>query len=366
MPLKIIRNDLLKVEGVDAIVNTANPKVAVGAGCDTAVYNAAGREELLKYRKDNIGNKNPGDVFVTPAFNLNLKCIIHAVSPVYRNGRNEDKLRRCYSESLRLARESDVSSIAIPLISTGSLGYPRPLALSVAVDEINKFLLINDMVVYLVVFDKESSDVAGRISGDIESYIDEHYADETIREEYECDMMPQIYEERSISPSPYNSSRESAPAARSFSEPRYQRAEGASTPKESALPKLFSPVNSNALNDRLKHLSDTFSEYLLYLIKTSGMKNSEVYISAGIDKKVFSKIKNNRDYHPSKMTAMCLCVGARLNIDQTRDLLSRAGYALSPSDKTDVIFSYFIENQIYDLVEIDIVLEEQGLPYFIA
>ena len=94
------------------------------------------------------------------------------------------------------------------------------------------------------------------------------------------------------------------------------------------------------------HLSDTFSQYLLYLIQSKNMENAEVYKRAIVDKKIFSKIKNNVNYHPQKMTALCLCIGAKLNLDESRDLLARAGYALSPGDKTDVIFSYFIENKI--------------------
>ena len=89
-------------------------------------------------------------------------------------------------------------------------------------------------------------------------------------------------------------------------------------------------------------------------------------ITAIVDKKVFSKIKNNPDYHPQKLTALCLCVGAKLNMDETRDLLARAGYALSPCDKTDVIFAYFIENEIYDMIELDIQLEEHGQPCIIS
>ena len=122
----------------------------------------------------------------------------------------------------------------------------------------------------------------------------------------------------------------------------------------------------NRLNERMKHMSDTFSQYLLFLIREKGLENADVYKSAIVDKKVFSKIKNHPDYHPQKLTALCLCVGARLNLDETRDLLARAGYALSPCDKTDIIFSYFIENKIYDMIELDIRLEEHGLPCVIT
>ena len=128
----------------------------------------------------------------------------------------------------------------------------------------------------------------------------------------------------------------------------------------------FEEKHESRLEERMKHLSDTFSEYLLYLIHDKNMENAEVYKRAIVDKKTFSKIKNNVDYHPQKLTALCLCVGAKLNLDESKDLLARAGYALSPCDKTDIIFSYFIENEIYDMIELDIQLEEHGLPCIIA
>lgn len=371
MPLKIVRNDITHMDNVDAIVNTANPKVAVGSGCDSAIYKAAGMEELLKYRKENIGPKNAGEVFITPGFNLHAKYIIHAVSPTFLAGKNESKLRLCYKNSLVLAKENDITSVAFPLISSGSFGYPREQALAIAIDEINKFLIGNEMLVYLVVFDEGSSSLASRVS-DIESYIDSHYVSDAIDEEYDeaDEVKERLFSSDDSFPMPYTASYESDEDARleqrNFaprSMPPMMHAELLMAPSKM---RSFDSTQDDSLDERLDHLSDSFSEYLLYLIKNSGMKNSEVYTRAGIDKKVFSKIKNNPDYHPSKMTAMCLCVGAKLNLDQTKDLLSRAGYALSPSDKTDVIFSYFIEKEIYDLIEIDITLEERGLPFLIA
>ena len=127
----------------------------------------------------------------------------------------------------------------------------------------------------------------------------------------------------------------------------------------------FLEENESALNDRMQHLSDTFQEYLFYLIEMKGMTNAEVYKRAIITKQLFSKIKLNPQYHPDKATAMRLCVGARLSLDETVDLLARAGYALSPCDKRDIIFSFFIENEVFDMIEIDIALEEHGLPCFI-
>ena len=128
----------------------------------------------------------------------------------------------------------------------------------------------------------------------------------------------------------------------------------------------FEEEHESRLEERMRHLSDTFSQYLMYLIQSRHMENADVYKRAIVDKKIFSKIKNNVNYHPQKLTALCLCVGAKLNLDESKDLLARAGYALSPCDKTDIIFSYFIENGIYDMIELDIQLEEHGLPCIIS
>lgn len=119
---------------------------------------------------------------------------------------------------------------------------------------------------------------------------------------------------------------------------------------------------SRKLAERMEHMSDTFSEYLMYLIKEKKFENTKVWRDSAVDKKVFSKIKKNPDYHPMKKTVLCLCIGAELNLDETKDLLARAGYALSPCDKQDVIFQFFIENEIYDITEIDIQLEKHGMP----
>ena len=158
MPLKIVRNDITKMN-TEAIVNTANAHVTVGPGCDSAIYKAAGYDELLKYRKDCIGFVPEGEVFITPGFNLQAKYIIHAVSPHYQDGdqKEEEKLRSCYRKSLLLAKEKGIKSIAFPLISTGGFGYPKEEGIRIAVDEINAFLLSNDMDIFLVVFDTQST-----------------------------------------------------------------------------------------------------------------------------------------------------------------------------------------------------------------
>lgn len=334
MPLKIVRNDITQMH-TDAIVNTANTDPIVGAGCDYAIYQAAGYDALLQYRTEKIGAVPEGEAFLTPAFQLDCSYIIHVVSPVFYDGKSgeEEKLRACYQNGLRLALEQKVQSIAFPLISTGSFGYPMEEGLRIAVDEINAFLLKYEMemIVYLVVFDEDAVRLSSNITPDLKSYINRHYVEQRIEEEY-------------------------YPVSRNASVSRVKPSASVD----------FYEVHESALQERMLHLSDTFSEYLLYLIDAKGLSYAEVYKRAIVDKKVFSKIKNNLHAHPKKITALCLCIGAKLNLNETRELLARAGYALSPCDKTDLIFSYFIEHQIYDMIALDIQLEEYGLPCLIS
>lgn len=339
----------------DAIVNTANTKPIIGSGCDYAVYKAAGKRRLSEYREKNIGEVPEGDVFLTPGFRLPAHYIIHAVSPHYIDGVHgeEEKLRDCYRKSLSLAWEQQCRSIAFPVISTGSFGYPKEEGIRIAADEIQAFLQNHEMLIYLVVFDAQSARYGKRFDKDLQAYIDENYVGAKHHEEYSIQTMALRRDLDDESFSPYENDL--------YEDDLYEEDSDEDSEEENE----FTELHESKLEERMKHLSDSFSEYLLYLIEEKGMTNADVYKRALVDKKTFSKIKNHADYHPQKMTAMCLCMGAKLNLDETRDLLTRAGYALSPCDKTDIIFSYFIENQIYDMIELDIQLEEHGLSCLI-
>lgn len=373
MPLKIVRNDITKME-TEAIVNTANQYAVVGTGCDRAVYQAAGYEELLKYRQANIGEVSEGEAFLTPGFGLKAKYIIHAVSPLFSDGtrKEEQKLRSCYRRSLEIAKEHHIQSLSFPLISTGGYGFPKEEGMRIAVDEINMFLLQYPMLVYLVVFDEQSTSLGSRLFSDLEEYIDNNYVEKRSAGEYRIGnqvdrVLPKDFKEESSRS--HKRIFDAFSTARQYEEPVVEkkcfcsaRAETIDLCDEEM---LFAQEHEDKLQERLRHVEDTFSEYLLYLIRERHMENADVWKRAIVDKKVFSKIKNNPEYHPQKLTALCLCVGAQLNLDETRDLLARAGYALSPCDKTDIIFSYFIENEIYDMIELDIQLEAFGLPCII-
>lgn len=355
MPLRIVRNDIIKMN-TEAIVNTANAHATVGSGCDNAVYTAAGYEQLLQYRKEKIGFVPEGHVFLTPGFRLQAKYIIHAVEPIYLGGEygEEEKLRSCYRESLQIAKEHHIKSISFPLISTGNFGYSKEEGMRIAVDEIRRFLLKNSMEIYLVVSGSPMATFGEKRYPGLKEYIEQHYVrafsatSEKIRDVKTRDFVtsPQAYDfKKSKQEIKFLQQKKMTTCMHTFS---------------------FEEQHENKLEERMEHLSDTFSQYLMYLIREKKMENTEVYKRAIVDKKIFSKIKNNVNYHPQKITALCLCIGAKLNLDETKDLLARAGYALSPCDKTDIIFSYFIENEIYDMIELDIQLEEHGLPCIIS
>ena len=409
MPFKIVRNDITKMN-TEAIVNTANDHATVGTGCDSAVYKAAGYNELMKYREEKIGFVPEGDAFITPGFKLQAKYIIHAVSPLYMGGDQgeEEKLRSCYRKSLQIAKENGIKSISFPLISTGGFGYPKEEGMRIAVDEINAFLLSNEMDIFLVVFDTKATQLGEKIYPELEAYIDHNYVKEAREEEYGDayfgSMRPsepgydrylsnaQMIERRTRRNAEAQR-REMADFSTRALPPVGAPSKTSSTSFQSSIFKKekakqslaketlkaeevcecdeapffdFEEQHESKLQERMKHMSDTYSEYLMYLIRERHMENAEVWKRAIVDKKIFSKIKNNVNYHPNKLTALCLCVGAKLNLDESKDLLARAGYALSPCDKTDIIFSYFIENEIYDMIELDIQLEEHGLPCIIS
>ena len=365
MPFKIVRNDLTKMQ-VDAIVNTANEEPTYGDGTDKAVYEAAGMEELLEARRK-IGYMEEGQAAITPGFHLPAKYIIHAVSPFYWDGESgeEQKLRACYQNSLNLAEQNDCKSIAFPLIATGSFGYPKEEGMRIALDEINAFLLSHDMLIYLVVFDTRATQLGFNLYPDLEEYIDQNYVSDKHGEEYgnryfdEC-----IIEDISYDEDCFGEFEESKP----YTAPKLRRLEFPEEDLDECDEDILSDFfeeNNSAIEERMAHMADTFQEYLFYLIEMKGFTNAEVYKRAIVTKQLFSKIKKNPGYHPDKATAMRLCVGAKLSLDETKDLLARAGYALSPCDKRDIIFSFFIEHHVFDMIEIDIALEEHGLPCFI-
>lgn len=339
MPFTIVRQDITKMK-VDAIVNAANTDLQMGGGVCGAIFKAAGAVQL-QVACDKLAPIKTGEAVITPGFGLPAKFVIHAAGPVYRQWnkeQNEQHLRDAYTNSLKRAIENDCETIAFPLISSGIYGYPKDEALQVATSAIQDFLKDNDLDVTLVVFDKSAFTVSGELLGAVESYIDEHYIEaHEIRRRQLLDVERDSLSEADGSISKYN-------------EPIFE---------EMLAPSVGVQV---PLDDLVGNLDEPFSQMLLRLIDAKDMTDVEVYKRANLDRKLFSKIRSNKGYMPSKRTAIALAVALELSLDETDGLLERAGYALSHAVKFDVIVEYFIVNGKYDIFEINEVLFEYDQP----
>lgn len=383
MPLTFLRADITTLS-CDVVVNAANTKLLPGGGVCGAIFKAAGFLPLaLACRK--IGSCAVGSAVMTQGFKLKAKAIIHTVGPVYgKDPANQDRLLGdCYRNSLRLAAENGFESIAFPLISSGIYGYPKDKALNIATNAIKGFLQQSetDMQVFLVVYDKASFEISRTLYEDIRSYIDEREvrppAASRMPEDGAANIpfgapAPDAFPV-DAAPAPddfpgstgkhdYTAKENpphdeiSHPQAKSFprTKPLSDRQTNSSSEAvcEQASMSLLDALRDRSLADLLDRKSETFSEMLLRLIDEKGMTDVEVYKRANIDRKLFSKIRK-KDYVPKKATVFALIIGLRLNMDEARDLLSRAGFAFSESLRFDIIIEYFIEHERYDIYEIN-------------
>ncbi|WP_026515231.1 macro domain-containing protein [Butyrivibrio sp. LB2008] len=354
MPFQIIRNDITKVKA-DAIVNTANPEVAVGSGVDTAIYEAAGRDKLFSAR-EKIGPIARGDVVITPAFNLNAKYIIHAVGCPWEGGDKGEAalLRRCYDKALALAAKKRCKSVAFPVMATGSYGFPQKVGMEVAVAAFTAFLEEHDMEIYLVVFDGETVKVSGELGEEVRSFIDDEYVAGAFDHEY-SGIRSRIETSMLKRPS-WNYDLDQSEAEELTNLSADGLFHGATYDG-----KKLKDFRSESLDDVLKGIyTESFEKHLQQMINKKGLKNSEVYAAANINKQYFSKLLKGK-VKPSKEKVLALAVGLRLNMDETVDFLSLAGYAFSPISQTDAVVRYFIEHETYNVIKIDMVLFDYGL-----
>lgn len=455
MPLIFVRNDLTKMK-VDAIVNPSNKGLRQGRGTSRAVFLGAGEEELTRACRS-LGSCEEGKAVITEGFGLPARYIIHAVCPRWWGGmrREREKLTSAYRSALAVAKAHQLKTVAFPLLSAGSYGYPKKDAVKVAVEAIGSFLMEEDMTVYLVFYDRASIAIGRKLSASVREYIDDHYVEErektcgpvdgeeeregygglTVRLEEapwpETEELPSppsapaAFSSRDARPRPCAQS-SPQPPTRSYAPPSTQanaqsparphaqppaqanaqsptqtytppptqanaptytqpsiqpygqppaRAYMPSPPQGSPQPltqpcvppraRLHAqpyPVRDRKLEDLLKNVDETFSQMLLRLIDERGLKDSVVYRKANIDRRLFSKIRNDPDHMPTKKTVLAFAVALELSLDETRDLLMKAGYAFSNSSRSDIILSYFIENRRYDIFEINEVLFSYQLP----
>ncbi len=330
MGIRIEKNDITKVKDVDIIVNTANPYPVIGAGTDYAIYIAAGEEKLLNERLNKIGNIEPGEAKISSGYDL-CRLIIHTVGPNYIDGKHNEEqiLRNCYRNSLKLAKENQCKHIAFPMIATGTYGYPKEEAISIAISEINDFLIKygSEMKVTIAVLNNDTFFLLKKIIDNSEAIIDDDEAEKTKQNEYGYRNDPAsiarrrrlVEEERSISRS---------------NKPLFE------------------------ISDETK----SFSDMLFYYMNIRNEDPPTIYNRVDLDRKQFSKYCNNNRL-PSKKDAIKICIGLRLTLRESVDLLSRANYAFNPSSPVDLeIVRGIREHKSYK--EIHDNLEKKNLEYF--
>lgn len=345
MPLTIVRNDITKMK-VDAIVNAANSSLLGGGGVDGCIHQAAGPGLLAECRT--LGGCKTGSAKITGAYELPCRYVIHAVGPRWRGGQNGERenLISCYRTSLELAKNHGCRSVAFPLISAGIYGYPKEQALRIAVDTISSFLLqaeSGDMSVYLVIFDRASFQLGAKLFAGISAYIDDNYVrehdDRHLREHEGRDLIGRDDRLECLvrMSSLVCESSEAAGAGGS----------GGETAESSEAASAYS------LADAVSSLDESFSQMLLRKIDEKGFTDAQCYKKANIDRKLFSKIRSDVHYRPSKPTVLAFAIALELTLAETQEMLKKAGFALSHSQKADIIVEYFILHGNYNIFEIN-------------
>lgn len=313
MPLEVIRADITKLK-LDVIVNSANQQAEIGLGVDKAIHEAAG-EMLLSARKE-IGEIHTGEAYITKGFQLNAKYVIHTVGPIWEKGDfiEENQLTSCYLNSLNLAVQYRLKSIAFPLISAGAFQCPKEVAFRIAYNAIQTFLFDHDIKVYLCIFDQSLSFISSDVFLSIQSYIDKNYREEDTLFNY------------------------GRTPKKSFSKTIHQ----VNDYKEYFVPKIEVP----------------FQEMLTNLIERSKLKDIDICKRIYMNRKWLSKIRTQVNHQPSKNEVIKLAIALHLNMDETRELLKSLRYTLATHEITDLIISYHIDHKNFDIVYINMTLFE--------
>lgn len=338
MPLQIVRNDITKMK-VDAIVNAVSNSLLSSGGVSGCIHRAAGPE--LASACLTLGGCETGRAKITAGYRLPSRFVIHTAGPVWQDGRHGEPelLASCYRSSLILARDAGCTTVAFPLISSGIYGYPKEQALRVAVDAIGAFLMENDITVFLVVFDRSAYRISSKLFSDIASCIDDRYADRQFQRTAELHRLAAA---RSPDKTTFMAaSQDAAPCSVSDFQ-------ASCTP-----PSCTTASVSRSLDEALQKIDESFSEMLLRKIDERGITDAQCYKKANIDRKLFSKIRSDKGYRPSKPTVIAFALALELPMHEMKSMLEKAGFALSHSSKFDIIVEYFVEHGNYNVFEIN-------------
>lgn len=264
------------------------------------------------------------------------------MGPRWRGGsRGErEQLISCYRTALELAKKKGCETVAFPLISSGIYGYPKDQALEVAVDTIGSFLLQEEMTVSIVVFDRAAYQISEALFDEIEAYIDDNYVDR--------------YADRRSQPMCRQAAGKAQPQQPAWDN---RQKEGVPEAFQSEMVSFCMPVPSIpaaiSLEEAVQQVDESFSEMLLRKISESGMTDAQCYKKANIDRKLFSKIRSDKLYQPSKPTAIAFAIALELPLEEAKEMLRKAGFALSHSNRFDIIIEYFILHKNYNIFQIN-------------
>lgn len=325
MPFKIIKKDIAKIK-VDAVVNIISGSPTIESGIESSINNLA--SETLFTEPDQYRLLNNDEAIITKGHNVKAKSIIHVVIPRTLNQTpNEiEVIYNAYLKALTYANKHHIKSVAVPLYL---LGRSRVKVSETVLKVVKDFSANKEMLIYLVEPKLTTAQIIHKYFKSVETYLDFHY-ERTLSIEDIISFDKKFSYDEKVS----NQDQFVDKLKNTDSEITFER----------------------TLDSVLDELEETFSESLLRHIDLRGMDDVEVYKKANVDRRLFSKIRSNQDYQPSKLTAIAFAIALELNLDETKDLLTKAGYALSKSSKFDLIIQYFIENENYDMYEINQIL----------
>ena len=342
MALSIVRHDITKIKA-DAIVNSTNEYFAVGGlGVDASIHYAAGPD--LKDALTEIGYCPVGSSVITGSFNIQTcKYIIHAVAPVYQKGDHKEQLllRKTYHSILRHASEYKCKSVAIPLLSAGANGYPVDEAYMIATDSIRGWLsthYASELDIMLVLFEKDAVELSKAIDSSFTAYITDHYTD------YHKEELKEFYDYHNRRPNVQRRSDVDGPVSERSELLMYSVCAGSS-------------VEASDYAD----VDLSFAEMCEWWCKKKGIKKGEFFAASNISRATFSNMRLHPDRSPKKNTVLACAIGLKLDIDQAKDLLLRAGMAFSKHYPTDALVEQCIRNRMYNIDEINYKLYSMDL-----
>ena len=345
MPLSIRRADITRM-AVDAIVDPTDEIYSGSGGTDRAIHMAAGR--ALENDVARLPLLEVGEAVITNAYKLPAKYIIHTHGPIWDGGdRGEaEQLAACYRNCLRIARENGCRSVAFPLISGGTFGFPNDDALRIAKDTISAFLREDEMDVTIVAFHRHTFNLGAKLFADITRFVHENYLELSPEEER---PEPDEFKRDELYKPSYSLDPETGPI---------EYLEETGRERKETVSYSADPMVSPTLEEMLRQSGETFSCMLARLINESGMTPPECYKKARVHKSVYSKIMGNIHYKPAKITAVAFALALELSWKDLKTLLESAGYAMTHTSKFDIVIEYFVRRGDYHIDTINEVLYE--------